>query len=174
MCGLKQFFILCKLRREIPNSGNWVEVMTVSISLDLPERGIVFAAPGKALSGKDSCMRFPRRRFAQKLLWLTAAGLGMQVGIDPASAQNAPALATPPANLPASVVANVDPLQDRFFPRQVPLACRCQGRARRQAASINLATALRLADARPLVIAAAQASLRQAVAELDQAKVPGS
>ncbi len=36
---------------------------------------------------------------------------------------------------------------------------------------INLATALRLADARPLVIAAAQASLRRAVAQYDQAKV---
>jgi outer membrane protein TolC len=35
---------------------------------------------------------------------------------------------------------------------------------------INLATALRLADARPLLIAAAQASLRTAVAQLDGAK----
>jgi outer membrane protein TolC len=36
---------------------------------------------------------------------------------------------------------------------------------------INLATALRLADARPLLIAAAQASVRQAAAQLDQANV---
>ncbi len=36
---------------------------------------------------------------------------------------------------------------------------------------INLATALRLADGRPLVIAAAQASLRVALARLDQANV---
>lgn len=36
---------------------------------------------------------------------------------------------------------------------------------------INLATALRLADARPLVIAAAQASLRVSLAQLDAAKV---
>ncbi len=36
---------------------------------------------------------------------------------------------------------------------------------------INLATALRLADARPLVIAAAQASMRTALAQYDEAKV---
>jgi outer membrane protein TolC len=36
---------------------------------------------------------------------------------------------------------------------------------------INLATALRLADARPLIIAAAQASVQQAAAQLDRAKV---
>jgi hypothetical protein len=36
---------------------------------------------------------------------------------------------------------------------------------------INLPTALRLADARPLVIDAAQVSLRQALAQYDQAKV---
>jgi outer membrane protein TolC len=36
---------------------------------------------------------------------------------------------------------------------------------------INLATALRLADARPVVIAAAQASVKQALAQLDQAQV---
>jgi outer membrane protein TolC len=37
--------------------------------------------------------------------------------------------------------------------------------------SINLATALRLASARPIVIAAAEASLRQAAAQLDEAQV---
>src|SRR5262245_32583893 len=36
---------------------------------------------------------------------------------------------------------------------------------------INLATALRLADARPILIAAAAASVQQAAAQLDQAKV---
>lgn len=117
-------------------------------------------------------MPFPRRRFAQKLLWLTAAGLGIQIGIDPAFAQNAPVSATSPANLPTSVVANVDPLQGPILtqasPSGLPTAKVEQGD---RPLPINLATALRLADARPLVIAAAQASLRQAVAELDQAKV---
>ena len=36
---------------------------------------------------------------------------------------------------------------------------------------INLATALRLSDARPIIIAAAQAGVQVAVARLDQAKV---
>ena len=40
-----------------------------------------------------------------------------------------------------------------------------------RALPINLATALRLADARPLMIAAAQASLRTALAQYDEAKV---
>jgi outer membrane protein TolC len=40
-----------------------------------------------------------------------------------------------------------------------------------QSLPINLATALRLSDARPIVIAAAQASVQVAIARLDQAKV---
>jgi outer membrane protein TolC len=66
----------------------------------------------------------------------------------------------------------IQPLQGEVFtegkPPQLPLGQPC---AYDRQLPINLATALRLADGRPLVIAAAQASLRVALARLAAAEV---
>ncbi len=74
---------------------------------------------------------------------------------------------------PSDCAEPIPPLQGPILstgqpPASLPLA---QHQETDRALPINLATALRLADARPLVIAAAQASLQVSAAQLDQAKV---
>jgi outer membrane protein TolC len=114
-------------------------------------------------------MRFPRRRFARKLVCLTTAGLGIGLGMNRAYAQNIPDIGKPSA--PVFSAARGDPLQGPILSQgQPPLLPTAKVEEGDHPLPINLATALRLADARPLVIAAAQASLRQAVAQYDQAK----
>ncbi len=117
-------------------------------------------------------MRFPWRRLARKTIWLAAAGVSLAFGADEAFAQNS--RNEPPLSLPQPQLAspNAGLLQEPILSQAngppVPAAKVEPGD---RPLPINLATALRLADARPLVIAAAQASMRQAAAEYDQAKV---
>ena len=117
-------------------------------------------------------MRFPRRRFARHLVCLTTAGLGIGLGMNGAFAQKIPDIGKPSPSAPAFSAASGEPLQGPILaqgqPPPLPTAKVEEGD---RPLPINLATALRLADARPLVIAAAQASLRQAVAQYDQAKL---
>jgi outer membrane protein TolC len=77
--------------------------------------------------------------------------------------------AYPPANCtdPAKVLQG-PALSEGGMPQRMPPA---QPDAGEQPLPINLATALRLADARPLLIAAAQARLREALAVWDQTRV---
>jgi outer membrane protein TolC len=77
--------------------------------------------------------------------------------------------AYPPANCtdPAKVLQG-PALTEGGVPVRLPAA---QPDGSQQPLPINLATALRLADARPLLIAAAQARLREALAVWDQTKV---
>jgi outer membrane protein TolC len=114
-------------------------------------------------------MRFPRRRFARKVVCLTTASLGIGLGMNRAYAQNIPDLGKPSA--PVFSATRGEPLQGPILSQgQPPLLPAAKVEEGDHPLPINLATALRLADARPLVIAAAQASLRQAVAQYDQAK----
>jgi len=91
---------------------------------------------------------------------LTATGLGPGYG-------QAPAIGDCPSSRPL-----MQPLQGPVLaegnPPQMPLG---QPGPCERPLAINLATALRLADGRPLVIAAAQASLRVALARLAEAEV---
>ena len=116
-------------------------------------------------------MPFPRRRFARKLVCLTTAGLGIGLGTNCTLAQNIPGLGKPSLSAPVYSAVQGEPLQGPILSQgQAPLLPTAKVEEGDRALPINLATALRLADARPLVIVAAQASLRQAVAQYDQAK----
>src|SRR5579872_1640858 len=120
-------------------------------------------APAK--ERKESRMRIPwlRRRCVRVLC--VAAGLSLGYGARPAGCQNV----LPPMPPPA---ACVEPLQRLILSEGAsPNLPPPQPEPVDKPLPINLATALRLADARPLVIAAAQASLRTAVAQYDEAKV---
>ncbi|CAN5358207.1 hypothetical protein BH10PLA2_BH10PLA2_04960 [soil metagenome] len=116
-------------------------------------------------------MRLSWRRYAQKTMWLAAAGLSLALYSETASAQSSAGSSQPPALLPQLGSQGTEPFQG-------PITTQGTGPALPAAKleewdkplPINLAAALRLADARPLVIAAAQAGLRQAVAEYDLAK----
>jgi outer membrane protein TolC len=75
----------------------------------------------------------------------------------------------PPANCPSPAAVLQGPaVSEGGVPLRLPPP---QPEAADQPLPINLATALRLADARPLLIAAAQARLREALAQLAQARV---
>ena len=117
-------------------------------------------------------MRLHWRSYALRILLFAAAVLGFWFGKEQAAAQNAPAPAPPAARALYPAGSCEDPLQGPILSEpegpNVSLPPAADGD---RPLPINLATALRLADARPLVIAAAQASLRTAVAQYDQAKV---
>ena len=117
-------------------------------------------------------MRFPWRRLARKTIWLAAAGMSLALGADEAFAQNSRTESPLPLPQPHLASSRVEPLQEPVLSQaNGPPVAAAKVEPGDRPLPINLATALRLADARPLVIAAAQASLRQAVAEYDQAKV---
>jgi outer membrane protein TolC len=90
-----------------------------------------------------------------------AAPLHAPTPLPPASPAPAGACPDPHSLLAGPVLSEGQPPQ---LPPAQPAPCD-------QPLPINLATALRLADARPLVIAAAQASVAVAVAQLSEAKV---
>ncbi len=116
-------------------------------------------------------MRLPWRLFARKTMWLAAAGLGFALGSSTAPAQTAPGNPAPPAEVPHFGGSGTEPFQGPIISQgQGPALPAAKVEDWDKPLPINLATALRLADARPLVIAAAQVGLRQAVAEYDLAK----
>jgi outer membrane protein TolC len=119
------------------------------------------------------------RRLGAGAAFLLALGWGIASGQDPAVEQGPPPrqVAAPPpmpAGLPPADCPNPLPalqgptLTQGQAAASLPPAQPLEGN---QPLPINLATALRLADARPLMIAAAQASLREALAQLDGAQV---
>jgi outer membrane protein TolC len=125
-------------------------------------------------------MRFPGRRFVLNSLVFAAAGLGLGAGPNPGppsdqatgvrAVSGTPVLSAeePPSPCPGPRAVLLPPVFTEGQPPPLPPG---QLEAGEKPLPINLATALRLGDARPLVIAAAQASLREAVARYDQARV---
>ena len=119
-------------------------------------------------------MRFQRRLWELPLLLLITAGLFLGFGIERASGQSPQAILPTPRiePVPTSPPCRAEPLQGPILSEGPSLGLPApRPDDLDKPLPINLATALRLADARPLVIAAAQASLRVSVAQYDQAKV---
>jgi outer membrane protein TolC len=103
---------------------------------------------------------------------------GPDIGDAPPAAQTPPRLPDPSAHFESSLppVACTDPLRILQAPEVAegqapPRLPPGQPEETDVTLPINLATALRLADARPLVIAAAQAGLRVSAAQFDQARI---
>jgi outer membrane protein TolC len=118
-------------------------------------------------------MRLHRRALPSQLVLLGATILGLHFGIEPAAAQQALPQQPPPQSRALHPAGSCnDPLQGPILSEaEGPDLPSVQVEEGDRPLPINLATALRLADARPLVIAAAQASLRTAEGQYDQAKV---
>jgi outer membrane protein TolC len=114
-------------------------------------------------------MQDPWRVIALSSLLLAGVWACGAQGVEPSGEETLP----PPAKQPAPAWANSPPaLQGPSLSQgQPPSLAPAQPEETDRPLPINLATALRLADARPLVIAAAQASLRTAVAQYDEAKL---
>ena len=125
-------------------------------------------------------MRFPWRRFILNSLVLAAAGLGLGAAPNPGppsdqaigvrAGSGTPILSVEEPTAPCPCPQTVLPTP-AFTEGQAPPLPPGQAEAGEKPLPINLATALRLGDARPLVIAAAQASLREAVAQYDRARL---
>ena len=112
-------------------------------------------------------MRLSWRMLALSSLLLAAAEVGSGYGAEPSAGKDSPA-----AQSTDVCTSPIPALQGPILSEgQTPNLAPAQPEETDRPLPINLATALRLADARPLVIAAAQASLRTAVAQYDEAKL---